>query len=327
MKCLFISILIFVTWLGQATCQDFSIDEQYKQALANAKLAFEAKQYSQAVVFYREAQKIKPGSLLPKYKIEDIRTIYIEKEKKIQPTVDSKTKKKETRKTTRAKEQNPATEDEIIRETATRKMNEEADLVEKELKTLKVEAAVINEEPAIIDTTAMVIAEVEKDRETTVAPIEKKNTPHLTTTNNTKTEVSPILEKRETSVVNKADSGIPEKKNYPESINTTKPSAASQPIKKVKTALTEEERKIWIEQEQKRLAVSYPNKKTVEELDQPGKHITRVIMNINQKVVIYLKVKHSWGATFFFIDEVGQELKSINEQYFNLMTNLDIYGN
>ncbi|MCK9208413.1 MAG: hypothetical protein M0P66_14975, partial [Salinivirgaceae bacterium] len=92
-------------------------------------------------------------------------------------------------------------------------------------------------------------------------------------------------------------------------------------------ALTEEERKIWIEQEQKRLAVSYPNKKTVEELDQPGKHITRVIMNINQKVVIYLKVRHSWGATFFFIDEVGQELKSINEQYFNLMTNLDTYGN
>ena len=49
-------------------------------------------------------------------------------------------------------------------------------------------------------------------------------------------------------------------------------------------------------------------------------------MNIDNKVVIYLKVKHSWGATYFFIDEVGQELKSISATYFNLMTNLKTYG-
>ena len=87
-----------------------------------------------------------------------------------------------------------------------------------------------------------------------------------------------------------------------------------------------EDKKMWIEQEKDRLITVYPNKKTVEEIDKPGKHITRIIMNIDNKVTIYLKVKHSWGATFFFIDEVGLELKSISETYFNLKTNLKTYG-
>lgn len=91
--------------------------------------------------------------------------------------------------------------------------------------------------------------------------------------------------------------------------------------------MTEEEKEVWIEAETEKLRMQYPDQKTVLESDQPGRHITRVIMNIDNKISIYLKVKHNWGATFFFEEVIGKEnLQSINEIYFNKMTNLATYG-
>ena len=91
--------------------------------------------------------------------------------------------------------------------------------------------------------------------------------------------------------------------------------------------MTDEEKEARKEAEMQKLRVQYPEQKTVLEIDQPGKHITRVIMNIDNKISVYLKVKHSWGATFFFEDEIGEDnLRRISELTFNKMTNLATYG-
>lgn len=319
----FLNSLLLTPYLW---AQEFSKNDQYKQALQNAKLALEAGQYSQAVVFYREAQKINPASLLPKYKIEDIRTIYIEKEMKLHPQLVNKVSTKESRKKKTSKNKEVETSEAIIRETATRKMNEEADKVEVELKKLKADAVLIIEDPIDLDTSGLHVKTIVTDREIGVEPIERINNPQLTVDKGSTTVVEQKLEKRELPNENINHSDVsPEKTTS--TVKTTKQQAVYQPVQSEKSPISDEDKKNWIDQETKRLATVYPNRKTVEEIDQPGKHITRVIMNIDHQIIIYLKVQHAWGAVFFFTDEIGQELKSINEQYFNLMTNLETYGN
>ena len=100
---------------------------------------------------------------------------------------------------------------------------------------------------------------------------------------------------------------------------------ASKPASQPKQ-MSEEEKKAWKENEIKKLRQQYPEQKTVLEFDQPGKHITRVIMNVDNEITVYLKVKHSWGATFFFVEEIGEDLRSIDEVTFNKKTNLQNYG-
>ncbi len=130
----------FVLFINSLQAQEFNTEEQYKQSMQNAKLAFEAKQYSQAVVFYREALRIKPKALLPKYKIEDIRTIYIKKEIDLQQTAKKPKIKKKKRKKKEI--------DEEIKIAATKKMNKDAEEAKKELEELKITSvAEVIEEP------------------------------------------------------------------------------------------------------------------------------------------------------------------------------------
>lgn len=71
---LLIVCILPTTVVGQTS----DTEQRYKDAMQNAKTAFDAKMYSDALYFYREALKIKPDAKLPRYKIEDIRTIYID---------------------------------------------------------------------------------------------------------------------------------------------------------------------------------------------------------------------------------------------------------
>jgi len=320
--CILFLILSLQVTILQA--QEFSKEEQYKQALQNAKSAFEAKQYSQAVLFYREAQQIKPESLLPRYKIEDIRTIYIEKELNTFKKEQSKEVKHLSKKEKVAQQKK---EEEQIQKKATLKMNQEAEVVKKELTALKVTSVTIQEDEVLIDNSTIEVEPISADREVVINPLDTKKQESVSIAKDAsepvlkseKREVPAIKPVLEDSIETQKTASLPVKKEVHKQMQTND-------VKDNKT-VNQEERKVWIEQEQKRLALSYPNKRTVEEFDKPGKHIIRIIMNIDNKVVIYLKVKHSWGATYFFIEEVGQELRSINEQYFNLMTNLDTYGN
>ena len=275
-------------------------EQQYKAAMQNAKTAFDAKMYSEALYFYREALKIKPDAKLPRYKIEDIRTIYIDDG--IKEIAENKQIAQEE-----VKKQAEAKADERI--------ENEIEQAQKELETLKVAMVINIDEETVVDDDVVEIADVEPTLETKQPqpePQPESIEPEPTVTQlvePVKEEPQPIVEPKKTTVVSK-----------PQPI-------ASKPKTRPQPAMTDEEKEARKEAEMQKLRIQYPDQKTVLEIDQPGKHITRVIMNIDNNISVYLKVKHSWGATFFFKDEIGEDnLRSISELTFNKMTNLATYG-
>ena len=312
-KHLFIAIILLIT-STLSYSQESATEQQYKAAMQNAKTAFDAKMYSEALYFYREALKIKPDAKLPRYKIEDIRTMYIDDG--IKEIAENKQIAQEE-----VKKQAEAKADERI--------ETEIEQAQKELETLRV-AAVINieEETSVYDenidiadvvpTLEIKLPEPEPEPEI----IEPEPEPVVAQqVEIVKEEPKPVIEQPAPKEVK------PEPKPAPKPV-PTKPVAkpANKPMSQPK-AMTGKEKEARKEAEIQQLKIRYPEQKTVLEIDQPGKHITRVIMNIDNKVSVYLKVKHNWGATFYFQDEIGEDnLRSISEQTFNKMTNLATYG-
>ena len=297
-----IAILLLVTI--SVSAQDSESEQQYKAAMQNAKTAFNAKMYSEALYFYREALKIKPDAKLPRYKIEDIRTIYIDDG--IREIAENKQIAQEE-----VKKQAEAKADERI--------ETEIEQTQKELETLKVATVISIEEESVVYEENIDIADVEPTLETKqpepepkpIEPEPKAIEPEPIVTQPVESieeEPKPVAEPKKTTVVSK-----------PQPI-VSKPKPHTQP------KMTDEEKKAWKDAEKQKLRKQYPEQKTVLEIDQPGKHITRVIMNVDNDISVYLKVKHSWGATFFFEEEVGEDLRSITEVYFNKMTDLQNYG-
>ncbi|PKP08467.1 MAG: hypothetical protein CVU09_15610 [Bacteroidetes bacterium HGW-Bacteroidetes-4] len=315
---------MFIFIAGAVFAQEFNLEQQYQQAMQNAKTAFEAKQYSQSVMFYREAQKIKPDALLPKYKIEDIRTIYIENELD-SLIVENPVIENVSRKQKKQLEQEVNQAEEKAAQTATLKMNKEAEKAREELETLKISVIEITETEPETDIELPEVNQIVADRETGIEGLKQKE----------QTALEGGLQQTSKPEIVSIKMQDPELETYPE--NSIKPlnpvnkqlTTVVKPKPEVLTTTVNKDKPTseWIAREEQKLKVKYPNKKTVEQEDLPGKQITRVIMHIDNKITTYLKVRHSWGATYFFIDEVGQELRSINEQYFNLMTNLSTYGN
>ena len=294
--------------------QESATEQQYKAAMQNAKTAFDAKMYSEALYFYREALKIKPDAKLSRYKIEDIRTMYIDDG--IKEIAENKQIAQEE-----VKKQAEAKADERI--------ETEIEQAQKELETLRVATVINIEEETVIYDENIDIADVEPTLETKLPEpepepeiIEPEPEPVVVQqVEIVKEEPKPVIEqptpKEEKTEPKPAPKPVPAKP-------VAKP--ANKPVSQPK-AMTGEEKEARKEAEMQQLKIKYPEQKTVLEIDQPGKHITRVIMNIDSKVSVYLKVKHNWGATFYFQDEIGEDnLRSISEQTFNKMTNLATYG-
>ncbi|MBR5958813.1 MAG: hypothetical protein IKZ99_10665 [Salinivirgaceae bacterium] len=312
-KHLIIVIILLIT-STLSYSQESVTEQQYKAAMQNAKTAFDAKMYSEALYFYREALKIKPDAKLPRYKIEDIRTMYIDDG--IKEIAENKQIAQEE-----VKKQAEAKADERI--------ETEIEQAQKELETLRVAAVINIEEETVVYEENIDIADVEPTLETKLPEpepepeiIEPEPEPVVVQqVEIVKEEPKPVVEqpapKEEKAEPKPAPKPVPAKP-------VAKP--ANKPVSQPK-AMTGEEKEAHKEAEMQQLKIKYPEQKTVLEIDQPGKHITRVIMNIDNKVSVYLKVKHNWGATFYFQDEIGEDnLRSISEQTFNKMTNLATYG-
>ena len=288
--------------------QESAAEQQYKAAMQNAKTAFDAKMYSEALYFYREALKIKPDAKLPRYKIEDIRTMYIDDG--IKEIAENK----------------KVTQDEAKIEAETKadeRIEAEIEQAQKELETLKVATVISIDEETVVDDENIDIADVEPTLET------KQPEPEPIVVEPAKEEPKPIVEPESQPVVEQPVAPVKEepKPVEPEKKTVVTKQPIVKPTKPAPHQLSDEEKEARKEAEMQQLKIRYPEQKTVLEIDQPGKHITRVIMNIDNKVSVYLKVKHNWGATFYFQDEIGEDnLRSISEQTFNKMTNLATYG-
>lgn len=298
--------------LANSVCfsQEFNQEQQYKQAMENAKMALNAQQYSQAVMFYREALSIKANELLPKYKIEDIRTIYIKNE--MDSIVITQAPVKKLKKKEQIEHQKQIAEK--AEKSATEKMIRQAEDEKKELEKLTKISEVLDINEDIEVHESIQIEDTQSDRYVLENKLDNKTALYVGIN---KTEPKPntglIIEEREVPVVEETK----------EPIIVQKPEPEKKVIHKPVVKLEKDEE--WIKKENGKLVIKYPDKKTVENISKPGKEITRVIMNIDNKVSIYLKVKHSWGATFYFVDEVGFELKSISAIHFNRMTDLATY--
>lgn len=322
----FIIAIILLITSTLSYSQESAADQQYKAAMQNAKTAFDAKMYSDALYFYREALKIKPDAKLPRYKIEDIRTIYIDDG--IKEIAENKQIAQEE-----VKKQAEAKADERI--------ETEIEQAQKELETLKVATVISIEEETVVYDENIDIADVEPTLETKQPepepepeviepePVVPKEEPQPIV-EPVKEEPKPAIEQpapKEEKPAPKAEEPAPKpvqpapKPAPAKTVSKPTPKPASQPKQ-----MSEEEKKEWKENEIEKLRQQYPEQKTVLEFDQPGKHITRIIMNVDNEITVYLKVKHSWGATFFFVEEIGEDLRSIDEVTFNKKTNLQNYG-
>lgn len=294
MKIILSILLLFFLAEGTIYAQEFSKKEQYEQAMKNAKQAFDAEQYSEALMFYKEAIDINPNALLPKYKIEDIKTIYIKKELSIIK------KEPVNKKISNKKKKDILKEEKEIKKKAEveafKKMNKDVDELKAELKQEDVDVVDIDEELVLEDS--LIIDNIAPDRDANMQKIKIKQQVKL-------------KERKKDSLVL-----VNKKYNSPK---------VKQKVKTKKIVVIVKNKDNIIEENNK-LIKKYPNKKTVENIDKNGKHITRIIINIDNNVTIYLKVKYDWGAVYFFVDEVGKDLRSISENYFNVKTNLETYG-
>ena len=308
------------------SAQTIDSEQQYKAAMQNAKTAFDAKMYSDALYFYREALKIKPDAELPRYKIEDIRTMYIDDGIK-EIAENKQIAQEEVQKQAEAK--------------ADERIEAEIEQAQKEIETLRVATVINIEEETVVYDENIDIADVEPTLETKQPepepepeiiepkPVVPKEEPKPSI-EPVKEEPKPAIEQpapKEEKPAPKAEEPAPKpvqpapKPAPAKAVSKPAPKPASQPKQ-----MSDEEKKAWKENEIKKLRQQYPEQKTVLEFDQPGKHITRIIMNVDNEITVYLKVKHSWGATFFFVEEIGEDLRSIDEVTFNKKTNLQNYG-
>ncbi len=70
------------------------------------------------------------------------------------------------------------------------------------------------------------------------------------------------------------------------------------------------------------LRVRYPETRTVEVTQAPGQKITRVFLNNGSTVEVYRMVEHTWGATYYFIEEYPKGAQSIGYAAFMNRTRL-----
>ena len=75
------------------------------------------------------------------------------------------------------------------------------------------------------------------------------------------------------------------------------------------------------------LMYKYPNERTIEITQDAHKKTTRVFMNNGQRIEIYTMVEHSWGATYYFLEEYPTGTTSIGYAAFVNKTKLTDLNN
>ncbi len=124
------------------------------------------------------------------------------------------------------------------------------------------------------------------------------------------------------------------KQKYSASIKTERTKSDKSAVKKSSTLNSsvkdDSQKQLEVDVQQKRyskcmlppLKKVYANEKTVEEFDFADKHITRVIIRERNKYCIFLRVKHSWGGIYYFIDESPLGVFSVTESLFERKTGI-----
>ncbi|GAB5539872.1 MAG: hypothetical protein Salg2KO_19750 [Salibacteraceae bacterium] len=71
----------------------------------------------------------------------------------------------------------------------------------------------------------------------------------------------------------------------------------------VMNRVAEDNERMAMEEEQRRLKEKYPERKTFETQKEGNSTVTYVYINRGEFVNVYKKVEHTWGGVFYFVDE------------------------
>lgn len=305
--------------------------KQYIQLIFHADSLYKARNYEKAVAAYDEAFQLKQKEQYPRFKAEDIRTLYLKndiakaEQKQGEPTEYAWSKRHREKEEREEREKHP---EKKIEEPAKQKENPVITANEKkEIKSQHIEQPIKKEQPLaenpkeLTDEKKIINPQIDeqtkKDADEKLKAYEKLKVQE-------KAEEKQKIEDREIAkkeIENKTI--IIENTKKEKEINTI-----SDII--IQKSKNEEQKRITAdasfdqdakpEDEQKILAAKYPKEKTIETIKEATKTITQIIINQNGMVTIYLKVAHNWGQTFYFIKEPTSQMKSISRDYFERYT-------
>lgn len=290
---------------GAETHKDSIMAEKRYMALINqGTVYYERQQFYAAKKFFTEATKLKPNRLYSYYKLEDIKTELDRFETKAELlgiNLDSLIAE-ELAKVEEAEEGPktypayvPLTDqqvEEIFRAELQKQVYASSSNIAEGNRTMKLMDEFFSEEA-------------------------KKNTA-LVQTEPKKKEKKKKVEEPETVVAKEE----PKPEQKPEPIDLShKPThvvkVEQQPTKKVVDFATYQDS----------LMHKYPNERTIEITQDEHKKTTRVFMNDGTRVEIYTMVEHSWGATYYFLEEYPTGTTSIGYAMFVNKTKLTDLNN
>lgn len=303
--------------------------KQYIRLIFHADSLYKSRNFQKAIDVYNEAYALKPKEQYPRFKAEDIRTLYMKKD-----IVKIEKKQEETNEYAWAKRHREKMERE-----EKKKLIAEGKYVEKKKETT-VLAANENKENKVVKKETVVIEEKKESKKDPVATEEKKEFKTTQIDEKTKKDEEARLIKykelkaqEETDKKKKADEHDKAKENI--EVKTEKNIKPEKEIVTISDVIIqksreEEQKRIYAnvsisqdikpEDEQKLLAAKYPREKTIETITEKTKTTTQVIINKGGIVTIYLKVAHNWGQVFYFVKEPSSQMKSISRDYFERFT-------
>ncbi len=335
--------------------------KEYIRLIFKADSLFKSRQFQNAIDIYEKAQALKPKEVYPRFKAEDIRTLYLPNEivkndvKEVQPQEYRFSKKhrekieKEQAKQLEKEGKKPEIKkDPII--VADNKKNEIKKEVIEEKKEVKKNVAEVKVETEIKETkkeeqkkeekkTTIVDEKTKQDANSQLKAIEdlkaneeaeEKRRIEFTEMRK-KEEEAQAKEEIEIRIKQSEAKRMEEKKDKPVETNVKKEkeiTTISDVI--IKKSQDEEIKRIQAEvsintetrpeEEEALLKAKYPNEKTVETIKEKTKTTTQVVINKNGKIIVYSKVEHNWGSTFYFLKEPGQPIVNISRDYFERNT-------
>lgn len=288
-RLLLIVILDFLIFNSVINAQESIIRDperkkQYEKLINQANELYNDKQYSASVHFYKKALDLAPEKKLAKYRLEDIKTIFI-KEELAMNMEDAEILVNQIDSTLNEIAENLPEEkkdslifyiSDIIPKNATTVDNRPKDWIEMENSVrneMNNSSNTIGEEK-VVETLPEKKVEIEIVKDTTTVRVEKTE-PVI------KTISEPII------------------------VISQKPQGKS-------AEELETERKKKVEE----LKIKYPDEKTIEIFEEKGKKTTRVVINRENKITVYLKVEHPWGGVYYFIDNSPFPVQSITSTSF-----------
>jgi tetratricopeptide (TPR) repeat protein len=297
-------------------------ERKYVSLINSGNVYYSMRQYNMARQMFSKALEIKPKRRYPAYKLEDIETqlvIFNQIKDSLPKNADSiiaavMNPKVEIKKPIEYKRKTPEELQAIFKKDLYNQIASETKNKKELAERIKfVDNEVINkkDESIKIDTIRAITSKIESTKADTIAHIQAKVEPIKIDTikpespkldsliSNIKTQTDTIKTKPKENI----------KQEYVQPVQITKPTKTIQkPFNKAAY--------------QDSLRKKYPNERTIEIITEDYKKITRVIINRDSLVTIYLKVEHQWGGIFFFKDNTPFPLENISKSYFEVTTKL-----